>query len=266
MKPTSRSGYTLIELLVFVAISAIAIVAFVGILIVVLRLQVGQSSSAEVQTDSTALLQQIQYYVQNASLVDIPMDTPTSTLLLRMGNGSVDPTTITLSSSTGMVYIQQGGGTPQPLTSNRIVISNLTFTRHSNPPAHDSVSIAFTATLKTTNLQQLFSQAFNTTVTQVSAASFDSNIVPSSTNTYSLGTVGSVWNNINNIIYFNGSNVGIGTPSALAPLEVQGSDIFVYNPLGASFVTLRDPSGGCWEISVNASGTLGTASVSCSTP
>ena len=259
-----RSAYTLIELLVFVAISAVAIVAFVSILIVTVRVQTTQSSSAEVQTQSTALLQQIQYYVQNSALVNIPTNTPTSTLSLRMGTGSVDPTTITLSN--GIVYVQQGSGPPQPLTSNRIVISNLAFTRHANPPAHDSVNIAFTATANTNNIQQLFSQALNTTVTQVSAASFDSNIVPSSTNIYSLGTTGSVWNNINNVIYFNGSNVGIGTASALAPLEVQGNDIFVYNPSGASYVTLRDPSGGCWRVAVNASGTLSTASVACSTP
>lgn len=262
--PKSRSGYTLIELLIFVAISAVAVVAFVSILVVAVRLQASQSASAEVQTESTALLQNIQYYVQNAALVDIPMDTPTGTLSLRMGTGAIDPTTITLAS--GTVYIAQGGGAPQPLTSNRIAVSNLAFTRHANPPAHDSVSVTFTATANGPSAQQLFSQAFNTTVTQVSAATFDSSIVPSSTNTYSLGSAGSVWNNINNIIYFNGSNVGIGTASALAPLEVQGSDLFVYNPSGASFVTLRDPSGGCWEISVNASGTLGTASVSCSTP
>lgn len=254
----------MVELLLFVAITAVAVVAFVGILIVTVRTQVSQSSSAEVQTESSALLQSIQNYVQNASLVDIPMDTPTGTLSLRMGTGSQDPTVITVSN--GVVYVQQGSGAVQPLTSNRISVSDLTFTRHANPPAHDSVSVAFTATAKTANAGQIFSQAFDTTVTQVSAASFDSNIVPSSTNAYSLGTAGSVWNNINGIIYFNGSNVGIGTAASLAPLEVQGSDLFVYNPSGASYVTLRDPSGGCWRLAVNASGTLSTASVSCSTP
>ncbi len=262
--PRHRSGYTLIELLLFVAISAIAAVAFVGILIVTVRLQVTQTSSAEVQTESTALLQQVQYYVQHAALVNIPMDTPTSTLLLRMGTGSIDPTVVSLTN--GIVYVQQGSGSPQPLTSSRVVISNLQFTRHANPPAHDSVGITFTATTNTTDVRQLFSQAFETTVTQVSAATFDSNIVPSSSNIYSIGAAGSVWNNINNVIYFNGSNVGVGTASALAPFEVQGNDIFVYNPSGASYVTLRDPSGGCWRLAVNASGTLSTASVSCSTP
>ena len=262
----ARSGYTLVELLIFLAISAVVVVAFTGILVVTVQIQGRQSSAATVQQESTALLQQIQYYVQNAALVDIPTDTPTSTLVLRMGSSTEDPTTITLATSTGIVYIQQGNGAPQPLTSGRVAIANLTFIRHANPPAHDNVEVTFTANATTNNVANAFAQAFRTSVTQVSAASFDSNIVPSSTNTYSLGTAGAIWNNINGVIYFNGANVGIGTAAPLAPLEVQGSDLFVYNPSGASHVTLRDPSGGCWELSVNASGTLGTASVSCSTP
>jgi hypothetical protein len=260
-----RSGYTLVELLIFLAISAVVVVAFTGILVVTVQIQGRQSSAATVQQESTALLQQVQYYVQNAALVDIPVDTPTSTLVLRMSSSTQDPTTITLATSTGIVYIQEGSNAPQPLTSGRVAIANLTFVRHANPPAHDSVEVTFTANATTNNIANAFAQAFRTTVTQVSAASFDSNIVPSSTNTYSLGTTGAVWNNINGVIYFNGSNVGIGTASALAPLEVQGSDLFVYNPSGASYITLRDASGNCWEIGVGSRG-LTTATTSCSTP
>jgi hypothetical protein len=98
----------------------------------------------------------------------------------------------------------------------------------------------------------------------VSAATFNSNIVPSSTNTYSLGVSGSVWNNINNIIYFSGSNVGVGTTTPLAPLEVAGGDIFV--DTAGNGITLRDPSGACWKVTVNGSGALSTASTSCATP
>lgn len=257
-----RAGYTLVELLVFIAITAVVVVAFVSILVFTVQLQARQSSSATVQEESTALLQQIQNYVANASLVSIPMNTPTSTLVLRMSSPSDDPTTITLAN--GTVYVKQGSGAAEPLTSNRVVISNLKFTRHANPPAHDSVDVAFTTSENTNNIKQLFSEAFQTTVTQASAASFDSNIVPSSTNTYSLGVAGSAWTSVNNVIYFNGSNVGIGTNAPLAPLQVSNGDVFISNP--GSGVVLRDPSGGCWKVTVNASGTLGDASVSCSNP
>ena len=98
----------------------------------------------------------------------------------------------------------------------------------------------------------------------VRAATFNSNIVPSSTNTYSLGTSGSVWNNVNGIIYFNGSNVGVGTTTPVAPLEVAGGDIFV--DTSGNGVTLRDPTGACWKISVTNGGAIATSSVNCATP
>jgi hypothetical protein len=115
-----------------------------------------------------------------------------------------------------------------------------------------------------TNTQQFFSQSFQTAVTQVSAATFDSNILPSSTATYSLGTSGNIWNSVNNVIYFNGSNVGIGTNAPQAALDVSGGNIFV-DTIGNG-IKLRDPSGNCWLVTPNSSGTLQTASVGCGAP
>ena len=258
----SRKGYTLIELLVFLAIATVVVIAFIGILVVVVRLQARQSSAGSVQQESTALLQQLQYYVQNSSLINVPINTPTSTLSLRMSSSSLDPTAITLAS--GTVYLKLGNATATALTSSRVTVSNLLFVRHTNPPSHDTVSISFTMAYNTQNLQQLFTQSFQTAVTQVSAATFDSNILPSSTATYSLGTSGSVWTSVNNIIYFNGSNVGIGTNAPQAALDVSGGNLFI-DTIGNG-IKLRDPSGNCWLVTPNSSGTLQTASVGCGAP
>ena len=56
----------------------------------------------------------------------------------------------------------------------------------------------------------------------VDAATFDSNLIPSSTATYKLGASGQVWTSVNDIIYFSGSNVGIGVSSPGQTLEVNG--------------------------------------------
>ena len=259
----SRKGYTLVELLVFLAISAVALVAFIGILVVVVRIQVQQSSSGSVQQESAALLQQLQYYVQNSSLVNIPIDTPTSTLSLRMSSSTLDPTTITVNGN-GTVFLQEGSATSTPLTSSRVVVSNLSFVRHVNLSSKDTVSISFTMAFNTQNIQQIFSRSFQTAVTQVSAATFDSNIVPSSTAIYSLGTSANTWTSVNNVIYFSGSNVGIGTNAPQATLDVHNGNIFV-DSVGNG-IKLRDPSGNCWLVTPNSSGTLLTASSSCSAP
>ena len=62
-----------------------------------------------------------------------------------------------------------------------------------------------------------------TSVARVSAATFDSNIIPSSTAAYSLGTTALTWSSINQTIYFSGSNVGIGTTNnPVDTLELNG--------------------------------------------
>ncbi len=217
-----RKAFTLVELLIFLGLFAVLSVAFISVLVTVTQVQVRQSSVVEVSEQSQFLLQQMQYYIEKSSLIDIPQDTPTSTLKLWTGINANDPTYITLAS--GTVYLQQTAtGTLQALTSNKVTVSNLTFTRRANAPSHDSVSIAFTLVYNTSNIKQAFSQMLQTSIARVSAATFDSNIMPSSTATYSLGASGNIWTSLNGIVDFSGTNVGINQPSPSQMFDVNGS-------------------------------------------
>lgn len=203
------------------AIFIVIIVVFIGILLTVTQVQVQSSSSAAVNQESQFLLQKLQYYVQTASLIQIPQDTATGTLELFMASSSADPTYITL--ATGTVYLQQTAtGTLQALTSNRVTVSNLSFTRRANPPGNDTVAISFTVAYNTSNVEQAFSQLFNTTISQVSAATFDTGVYPSVSASEPLGTSALAWQSINNVIYFSGGNVGINQSSPAQQLEVNG--------------------------------------------
>jgi competence protein ComGC len=217
-----RNAFTLIELLVFAAIFSVCIIAFITILISVLRVQSHQAGEVEVNEQSQFLLQRVQYYVERSSLVDIPQDTATGTLKLYLGINNQDPTVITVSS--GTVYVQQTAtGTPQALTSSKVIVSNLQFVRRANPPGHDTVNVSFSISYNTGNIQQMFTQFFQFSVARVSAATFDSNLIPSSTSgAYGIGTASSYWNSINGTVYFNGTNVGIGVSSPGQTLEVNG--------------------------------------------
>jgi type II secretory pathway component PulJ len=222
-----KSGFTLVELLIFLGMFAVISIAFISVLVAVTRVQVRQASAVEVGEQSQFLLQKLQYYIEGSSLVDIPQDTATSTLKLYTGVNAQDPTYIFLSTSTGIVYLQQTAtGTPQALTSNRVTVSNLTFTRRANAPAHDAVNIAFTLTYNTSNIQQAFSQMLQTSVARVSAATFDTGVYPSSS-PEQLGTSGLLWSPINGLIYFSGSNVGIGTANPNAPIDITGKSIII---------------------------------------
>jgi competence protein ComGC len=167
----SRRGFTLIELLIFIAVFSAVIIGFVTMLIAVIRVQSRQSSSSEVGTQAQFLLQQIEYYVTSARLVDMTQDSATSTLKLResVASSTLDPTFITLAS--GTVYLQQGVGSAlQALTSNKVVVTGLTFTRHYNlnnsstPYGTDSVSYSFTMAANNTNQTQYYSQFFQSSV------------------------------------------------------------------------------------------------------
>lgn len=223
---SDRRGVTLLELLVFLGIFAIIIVSFMGVLVVVNRVQIRQSASLEVGQQSQFLLQAIQYNIERSSLVEMTTDFVTSTLKLRVSSSTVDPTYIYLSG--GRVYLKETDvGIPQPLTSTRVNVTNLTFTKRANVPSKDSVAVSFTVEYATNNAQQQSSQSFTTAIARVSAATFDSNVLPAASNLYKIGAVAGDWQSINNTVYFGGTGnayVGIG-PGLTSPqqrLEVDG--------------------------------------------
>lgn len=221
LRDSRRRGFTLIEVLIFSAILAIVAVAFSSILISVTRVQVRQQAAAEVNQQSQFLLQTFQRYIETSSLIELAADTATTTLKLRMTSSTADPTYLYLSG--GIVYLKEtDSGTPQPLTSSNVSVTNLTFKKRANPPGRDSVSIVFTVTYSTASPQKSFSQSIDTAVARVSAATFDSNVVPSTPNFYKVGVSSQAWQSINDIIYFSGSNVGIGVSSPGQTVEVNG--------------------------------------------
>ncbi len=219
---SSQRAFTLIELLLYMAIFSATIIGFITVLVSVLNIQTHQAGEVEVSQQSEFLLQQVQYYVSRASLVDIPQDSPTTTLKLYLGLNANDPTYIKVQS--GTVYLQQTNtGTLSPLSSSRVTVAGLTFTRRANAPGHDAVNVSFTVSYNSVSALQAFSQYLQASVARVSAATFDSDLVPSSTaGAYKIGSSGNYWSSINQSIYFSGSNVGIGVVSPGQTLEVNG--------------------------------------------
>lgn len=216
-----KSGFTLIELLIFVAVFTTMLLGFVAVLVSFTRVQVRQSGAAEVNQQSQFLLQTVQRYVEESSAVEIPYDASTSTLKLRMSAGSSDPLYIYLSGNT--VYLREtDAGQPSALSSNRVNVTELSFVRRANPPGHDLVSVVFTVAYNSPNIQERFSRTLDSAIARVSAATFDSSVIPSSTNTYDLGVSSQIWRSVNNMIYFSGSNVGVGISNPQQRLEVEG--------------------------------------------
>ena len=257
----SKSGFTIMELIIFAAIFALTAISFITVLVSVTRVQVSQSSVAEVNQQSQFLLQTLQRYIERSSAVEMTADEATSTLKLRMSDTASDPTYIyTLANR---VYIKEtDGGTPAPLTSDRVNVSELSFTKRENPGGRDSVSLAFTVEYANENMYQKAAHNLRTSVTRVSAAVFDSDIVPpgGAGNTYRLGVSAQDWKSINNTIFFSGTNVGIGVTPA-AKLQIASGDVYIDTV--AKGVIQRSADGTCWRLSVSNAGALSAASTTC---
>ncbi len=263
--PDSTRGFSLIEVLISSAILAIIMVAFITILVAITSIQTRQQAAAEVNQQSQFLLQQVQYYIERSSLVELGQDAVTSTLKLRMPAASEDPTYIYLSGNT--LYLRQtDSGAAQAMNSSRVNVQNLNFfAKHSNPPGHDSVSVSFTVAYNTTSPKQQFSETLQTAIARVSAATFDSNVIPSSTATYKLGVSGNIWTTVNDVINFSGSNVGINLGIGIAPtqvLQVGGGDIYISS--SSAGVIFKAPNGtSCFKLTITNGGQLSTSSVTC---
>lgn len=256
-----RSGFTLIEVMIFTAIFSVVAIAFLWILVSVARIQVRGLAAAEVTTQSQFLLHIVQNYVERSSVVDISAGTPVQTLVLRMASSSEDPVSIRLS-GTKVELRETENGEWRPLTSDKVELRELSFVRNSNPPARDSVSVSFTMEYASgNNLQRKFSHGIRTTIARVSAATFDSNIIPSQSGLLDIGISSGDWRSVNNTLFFSGSNVGVGISGPAAKLQISGGDVYLDGQNQG--IILRSTNGSCFKTTVTDAGVLNTAPATC---
>ena len=216
-----RAGFTLIELVVFSAVFSVISITTISILLMVTRVQVRQNAAASVNQESLFLLQTIQRYVEQATLIDMSADAVTSTLKIRMTTSTYDPTYIYLASST--VYLKEtDAGSAIRLTSDKILVTALTFVKRVNAGGHDTVNVAMTLEYNNPSADSLYAHSVETSVSRIGSARFNSNLLSAAAGTYAFGSATNTWIGLNNTIFFSGSRVGINAPSPQQKVEVNG--------------------------------------------
>jgi len=249
-KNRSRSGFSLIELLLYVTLFITASVLIVGVLESIVRIQGHENAVSTVTSETNFVMQAIQRVVRETSLIQ----EASSSLLLRAKNLTKDPTRIYLSSNT--IYLQEGNAAPVALTTAQVNASGLTFTKFSNPPSKDTVQIDLTIAYNTSNPRSVFSKTLRSAISKVSAVTFDSSLIPSDTN-LKIGTGSQKWQDA----FFSGAVsvdgdftvdidtlkvdvlngfVGVGTSSPESTLTIGGSN---YLQIGTR--SGAPPSGDC---------------------
>lgn len=229
-------GFTLMELLVYVGVFSVASVFLSNILITVTNISTRESANKEVSSQLNTTFETIQQLIQESSNIESASG---STLKLRMPDPAKDPTCVTLES--GVIKIAEGpGATPNAcsttktdLTTNRVTANSLVFTKIENIKysategkdlvGHSVVNIDASLTYNTVNPRYQISRTLTSAVGRVSAATFDSDLLPDTTGLRNIGTSALKWQNlnVNGTAYFAG-NVGIGTSAPAASLDVTG--------------------------------------------
>lgn len=150
-------GFTLIEMLLYVAIISILITAMISFSWDAIYGGVRSSTEQEVNQNTRLAAKRILYEIRNASGVNIVSG---STLNLSSSDSSRNPTVIDVSG--GRLRIGYGASGPCPtsspcyLTSNQVTVSNLIFTNLSSSPYEN---IKFSITVEATGGVQEFNKS-----------------------------------------------------------------------------------------------------------
>jgi len=211
----------MVELLIFSAIFSLVTISFLSILVAVVRVQARQGASNEVNQQTDFALATIQRAVERSSHIEGDAGQAATEVTLRMPVESEDP--VRIYAESGRIFLQQAGEDAEPLTTEGVSVTGASFLKQGNPGGKDSLAVSFTVSNVTGgNRARTFSRALSILVSRAAAATFDSDLIPAVGNTLKLGVNAQPWQSLNELLYFSGSNVGVGATSPNQRLEVDG--------------------------------------------
>ncbi len=201
----NKRGFSLIEFLIYIAIFSVIAGLMTGILAMVLKVNQKESASAETTSQLNFVTQTIGRLVRESSNIEMATSTATSTLKLRMKDSSGivstdrDPVVIWLDEPSKIIKMSEGTGVNKrtgDLTNNKVIADKLEFKKFSQYPGHDTVSIDIQLTYNSNNPNSRITRSLQSAIARVSAATFDSDIIPGGSYNFTLGQGGSPWQRI----------------------------------------------------------------------
>ncbi len=123
MSNINRQGFTLIELIIYVAIASVMFMAISSFAFILLRSRIRSQVITEVEQQGAYVMQIITQTIRNAEGINSPTQGGSnSSLSLNVSGSSNDPTVFDVSGST--LWISEGGGAPLKLTNSRLIVSD----------------------------------------------------------------------------------------------------------------------------------------------
>ena len=210
----NRKGFTLVELLIYLSIFAVASIFLISILVTFVRVDVEQSAASEVAEQANFILQRIQNTIQNASFlvvnddindeIDAALGLPHTYLVIKAANEGDDPITSVTDPNSPIVIYKEGDfvkvrqGMPiniNNLNNNKVKVTDLRFTKVSSHPGRDVVLINLILQYNSANVMQQVTRTFTLGVSKASAAVFDTSLQPGAF-TLDIGTATNRWRNL----------------------------------------------------------------------
>ncbi|HSX07439.1 MAG TPA: type II secretion system protein [Candidatus Saccharimonadales bacterium] len=141
-KTAAQRGYTLLELLLYMAIISILLAATTAFLGVTVDARVKNQTVAEVNDQGVAVMDYIMQTIRNASSITAPAAAASSTsLTLVVPTGSLSPTVFSLSGTT--LQVKEGAAAAVSLTNSKVQVTSLTFTNLTRSGTSGAVQVSF---------------------------------------------------------------------------------------------------------------------------
>lgn len=143
LRGLGRGGYTLIELLLYIVLVGSLLTSLVTFFELTIEARVKTRSITEVNEQGTAAMEYITQTIRNANSITAPAAGGTgSSLTVVVPTGALSPTIFSLSGTT--LQVKEGTAANIPLTSNEVVISNVTFKNLTSSGTTGIVQVSFT--------------------------------------------------------------------------------------------------------------------------
>ena len=129
--PAGRQGFSLIEVLIYIAIMAFAVVAIASFSISIANSRNKNYVVGEVQANGRGAFNIITQRILAAEGVNVGLstfDTDPGILSLQMADAAKNPTIINLTADNGILQITEGASNAVSITSDEVQVTNLVFT------------------------------------------------------------------------------------------------------------------------------------------
>ena len=140
-----QQGFTLLELLLYVAIVSTLLGAVTVFLSLSLSARVKNESISEVNQQGIAILERMTTIIRGAESITSPaIGTTGGSLTIAVPVVANSPTTFDATGTPAAVQIKEGNGSAIALTNNKIAVSDLAFKNLSRAGTYGAVQISFT--------------------------------------------------------------------------------------------------------------------------